>query len=678
MAFPVFPPPQPGDTYSVDNKIWSYDGFGWRFLGASGSVNITLSGLNAYSIGITLPINATNGDKWYHINDAVEYTFIRDFDSTSHWIEIGEGCPTFGGGTGINFPATECIGDVYEYDGRQWIYNGYAWKILCPPDGSEFTFGLTAPENPFPGHRWVNSANAVLYTFVNDFDPLGQTGQWVQFGGGNGDLVGPPGPTGSTGPTGPIGPTGIGIPVGGVTWQSIIKTGTNNFDVKWSSLDPLVYLSAFGRTSGDFNIVYYSGGTLDFPTGATYSRQIIGGPNDLFGNSRVWLVEGSTYSGSGGPGSYSSGSVSFSPSPTILEADYSVAWRGKVEEPFDTGYANFVIGLFRTHAGLSPEDAILVNDVGSMEKLVGFYNDLTTGNWRASVWRNYYNLPYGGEISGYDTGVGVTFLTDLQVIVSKKGTNAKFYVNGKQVYEQDGDLPGSADLTARMVHGVNARMFGTTLDAYPGGITSALQTHSLQIRIHPLNSILSLIQGSTASGISGPIGPTGGRGVLYKTDGVTSYYELFFGSPGPTGLTFATASKVGYTDKVLIMQGGAGNPDPMKLIEVSKLINSPIYSDVPNTVSDINSYNFAFYSNSTSDPYKATTTTVKNYLFSDGVVTSVNGCTGPVGITGTENEIEIIKNCPILTVGLPDNVNITGNLTVGGLYFGFIDGGTFE
>lgn len=207
MPFPVSPPPTSGDTYSIDDKIWTYDGYGWRFLGASGSVNITLSGLNTYTVGNTAPIDSVNGDKWYHINDAVEYTFLQDYDSTSHWVEIGYGCPTFGGGTGINFPYTECIGDVYEYDGRQWVFNGYGWKIVCPPDGSEFTFGLTAPIDPIPGHRWVNSLNGILYTFVNDENPIGQTGQWIQFGGG-GDLVGPQGPIGPTGNPGIQGPTG--------------------------------------------------------------------------------------------------------------------------------------------------------------------------------------------------------------------------------------------------------------------------------------------------------------------------------------------------------------------------------------------------------------------------------------------------------------------------------------
>jgi len=212
MGFPVFPQPQSGDTYSSENRLWAFDGFGWRFLGASGSVNVTLTGNVKYIIGITAPTGADTGDKWFHLNDAVEYTYIQDVNQTSHWIEIGYGCPTYGGGssglTGIDFPNTECIGDTYEYDSRIWLYNGYAWKMVCQnTTDPEFTFGLTAPSNPRVGHRWVDSSNAFLYTFVNDHDPIGQTGQWVSFGGGS-DLIGPMGPTGYVGPLGPTGPTG--------------------------------------------------------------------------------------------------------------------------------------------------------------------------------------------------------------------------------------------------------------------------------------------------------------------------------------------------------------------------------------------------------------------------------------------------------------------------------------
>jgi hypothetical protein len=57
------------------------------------------------------------------------------------------------------------------------------------------------------------------------------------------------------------------------------------------------------------------------------------------------------------------------------------------------------------------------------------------------------------------------------------------------------------------------------------------------------------------------------------------------------------------------------------------------------------------------------------------IVYSINGCTGYIGITGTENEVTVTGPCPNIVIGLPDNVIISGSLTVnGGIY---IDGGTF-
>ena len=91
---------------------------------------------------------------------------------------------------------------------------------------------------------------------------------------------------------------------------------------------------------------------------------------------------------------------------------------------------------------------------------------------------------------------------------------------------------------------------------------------------------------------------------------------------------------------------------------------------------NLTGYKFAFYDVS-GNVYSSSETNVKSQILGDNI-TSLNGCTGAVGITGTTGEIEVTKNCPNIIIGLPDNVTITGNLTVGGLYFGFIDGGTFE
>lgn len=62
-------------------------------------------------------------------------------------------------------------------------------------------------------------------------------------------------------------------------------------------------------------------------------------------------------------------------------------------------------------------------------------------------------------------------------------------------------------------------------------------------------------------------------------------------------------------------------------------------------------------------------------VISGNYVASLNGCTGILGITGTVNEIEITNSCPNITIGLPDNVTISGNLIVLGDLN--IDGGTY-
>lgn len=57
------------------------------------------------------------------------------------------------------------------------------------------------------------------------------------------------------------------------------------------------------------------------------------------------------------------------------------------------------------------------------------------------------------------------------------------------------------------------------------------------------------------------------------------------------------------------------------------------------------------------------------------IVYSINGCTGYIGITGTENEVTVTGPCPNIVIGLPDNVVISGSLNVLGSIY--IDGGTF-
>ena len=146
-----------------------------------------------------------------------------------------------------------------------------------------------------------------------------------------------------------------------------------------------------------------------------------------------------------------------------------------------------------------------------------------------------------------------------------------------------------------------------------------------------VESAITLIDGNNiVTSINGTTGANyivGGRGVTLIKSGNTYYPEIFYNSAGPTGLTFATITKVQTTDKILIQQAGAGTP--MKLIEASKFINSPVFTDVGTVPGPLGSYDFAFF-DGIYEPYKASGTTVRSYLFGDGVVTSVNGATGAI------------------------------------------------
>jgi hypothetical protein len=163
------------------------------------------------------------------------------------------------------------------------------------------------------------------------------------------------------------------------------------------------------------------------------------------------------------------------------------------------------------------------------------------------------------------------------------------------------------------------------------------------------------------NGLSGQNYISGGRGITYQVLGTTHYFELFFNSPGPTGLTIGTVTKASTTDKVLIQQAGSGTP--MKLIEVSKLINSPVYTDVPLIAGSIANYKFAFYDNA-SEPYEADGSSVRSFILSDGVVTSFNGKTGPVGISAGTN-INITQSGNTFTIS-SSGINYTVGLTAPG------------
>ena len=54
------------------------------------------------------------------------------------------------------------------------------------------------------------------------------------------------------------------------------------------------------------------------------------------------------------------------------------------------------------------------------------------------------------------------------------------------------------------------------------------------------------------------------------------------------------------------------------------------------------------------------------FASSSKVVSSVNGCTAAIVITGSASEIEVLNTCPNIVIGLPSSVAITSSLTIGG------------
>ena len=703
MGFPVSPQPLPGDTYSAENRVWTYDGYGWRFLGASGSVNVTLTGNVNYTIGNTAPSGPNSGDKWFHINDAVEYTYIKDFDNTSHWIEIGMGCPSIGGETGINFPVTECIGDIYEYDSRIWIYKGYGWKIVCQNTGdSEFTFGLTAPSSPNPGHRWVDSATGLLYTFVNDYDPLGQTGQWVAFSNAS-EIIGPVGPTGSTGPTGPAGPAGY-TEIFGTPNQIGVSTEGSGVTLYIPSLFQVDAITANEIASTQYygtDMELY--GTLDLPYGnLNVPSGVVTAPHHE-GNLRLGGTEIQVRNASGGQ--------LVKGTPVYIVDDIPASTHVDVDVSYcDTYYKVPAIGLI---AG-----TINNNQLG-YAITSGLLTGINTSNFavNADLW-----VAPQSQILGVTYGltviepVGITeYKHKIGKIVKSDATNGIIQVFGGDAFGKN--IPNYIPLE-KVKSSENAAVDNvlfisqstTSIGSDPFFVKTRIPAMEIRLNtwtyVDPSptpawNNVTyfgvfpeSIPQShrwikhfpvwreiydpeTLESSEQGWVHGTYGRGLsgifVGGAVGNTFSVELNYSSPGITGLTFGTITTASTSDKILLQRKPS---DKMELITVGDLLSTVTLSPPTNIPGDISPYKFAFF-DSSGNQYSSSENNVKSQILRDNINT-LNGCTGAVGITGTTGEIEVINSCPNIIIGLPDDVSITGNLTVNGFYFGFIDGGTFE
>ena len=166
--------------------------------------------------------------------------------------------------------------------------------------------------------------------------------------------------------------------------------------------------------------------------------------------------------------------------------------------------------------------------------------------------------------------------------------------------------------------------------------------------------------------VRGNTGPTGPVGTYVRTlEGVSGDIDLRSGNgiKITTGITFITiASNLTSVSQLEFNISGApgqavsteplGSDLIIKIAAAAAGVSGVAYFDA----TDFNTGTGGFVS-------------LKN------AVKSFGGCTGDVGITGTTNEIEVIKTCPDIVIGLPDVVNIN-NLTVSNIT-ATIDGGIF-
>ena len=158
----------------------------------------------------------------------------------------------------IDFPSNPFIGQVYTFNGRNWVWKGYSWLSVGDygPTGPGST-GPTGPTGPSGPDGNMGNTGATGAT-----GPTGPTGP-------NG-LNGPNGETGATGATGPTGPAGADGSTGatgldaGYTAQALVSVGGSAaYVVSGTTTEQLVYskqINANTVVSGDILRAYFRAG----------------------------------------------------------------------------------------------------------------------------------------------------------------------------------------------------------------------------------------------------------------------------------------------------------------------------------------------------------------------------------------------------------------------------------
>jgi hypothetical protein len=164
----------------------------------------------------------------------------------------------------INFPSNPTVGQVYSYNGRNWIWRGFSWQAVGD-------YGPTGP-----------GSNGTT-------GPTGPTGA----NGSNG-TTGPTGPTGANGSNGATGPTGANA---GYTGQSIaVAPGSASATVvSGSTTETLIYSKLLaGNTILTGDIPCIQARVLKTNTNGNYSiRMYVNTSNSLSGATLLGLFTSS-------------------------------------------------------------------------------------------------------------------------------------------------------------------------------------------------------------------------------------------------------------------------------------------------------------------------------------------------------------------------------------------------
>ena len=120
-----------------------------------------------------------------------------------------------------------------------------------------------------------------------------------------------------------------------------------------------------------------------------------------------------------------------SPQEEIDEYDFLFSFKGFADTALSDNTT--AVGFMRTHAGLNEDEVY--------ERCVAFLNDRTTNKWVATIYRNY-SLEWSFTINT----AYIDTPTQLDIIITKRGQKALFFVDGKLVAESPyGSMPEMTD-----------------------------------------------------------------------------------------------------------------------------------------------------------------------------------------------------------------------------------------